>query len=838
MKPDKIPRAVSQMDIPFAAHYRQHGEVYACHPLCEHLFGVAALSRAFAHKIGLEEAGELLGLVHDLGKYGQHFQKYLASAVGLCNQDEDNESGDAKTLKGKIDHSSAGAQFLWGSFPHSDPKHMLTRQILALCAASHHSGLIDCLTSSPNRPTENAFAHRIAKPDEETHLSEALDKADPAVLERAQALLNESKIQQAFLDLTQQTIRRLQAQNANQVLLHHHFGLVARFLLSCLVDADRMDTADFTRPDQREQRSGKPNWDILVSHLEAHIASLQPRHEIDHLRSQVSESCRLAAMGPTGIRTLTAPTGAGKTLAQLRFGLNHAQEKGLDRIIVVVPFTSIIDQNADVARSILEPEKLDAGRVVLEHHSNLTPEEQTWRNTLLSENWDAPVVFTTMVQFLEALFGSGTRGVRRMHRLANAVVIFDEIQAVPIKCIHLFNSALNFLVDQCGTSAVLSTATQPLLHRVDPTKGAIWMEPGRELVPDVVELFRALKRVNVIDQRKPGGWTEEELAALAVAQVDAAGSCLVVTNTKGAARRLFRLCQELSSASVVHLSTSMCPAHRRKVLKEIRQNLDENTPTLCISTQLIEAGVDLDFGAVIRFLAGLDSIAQAAGRCNRHGARSIGLVHVVNPAEESLQYLPDIRTGRDVASRVLDEFRDDPTQFSNDLLSPRALERYYEYYFFQRKSEMDYPLDPSVLGRDDTILNLLSQNSKALQEFQDAHKRPPDMALRQSFKAASLAFQVIEAATQGVLVPFGPEGRKLITALQTVSDPLKERELLVQAQQFTVNVFPYEMKRLEEACAIRESQLGTGIQILYQTYYHPAFGLSTEPVANMEVLDA
>lgn len=821
----------------FAAHYRQQSGKHVCHPLHDHLLGVAARTKDHAHKIGLGEVGELLGLVHDIGKYAHDFQDYLSSAVGLINQDEDGESLDVKPLKGKIDHSTSGAQFLWTRFPNLDSKNMLARQILALCAASHHSGLIDCLTSSPNRPAENAFQKRMAKPDEDTHFTEVMGKVEPAILNRAQILLNEQNIQADLLDLNKRIIRRIREQNANQTLLQHHFGLVARFLLSCLVDADRMDTVDFMEPGLRDHRSCQPDWDILVSRLEAHIALLAPKHEIDHFRSEISESCKWAAMRQLGIRTLTAPTGAGKTLAQLRFGLNHAKKHGLDRIIIVLPFTSIIDQNADVARSILEPEELDAGRVVLEHHSNLTPEEQTWRNKLLSENWDAPVVFTTMVQFLETLFGPGIRCMCRMHHLAKAVVIFDEIQALPIKCVHLFNSALNFLVDHCGASVLLSSATQPLLQRVDPTKGTIRIESGHELVQDVEGLFQALKRVEVIDHRKPGGWTDEELATLAVAQVDATGSCLIVTNTKGAARRLYRLCQGHSSAAVVHLSTSMCPAHRREVLRTIRQNLDEKKPTLCVSTQLIEAGVDVDFGSVIRFLAGLDSIAQSAGRCNRHGARSIGLVHIVNPAEESLHYLPDIRIGRDVASRVLDEFLDSPIQFSNDLLSPKVLERYYEYYFFNRKEEMDYPLDPSVLGRDDTILNLLAQNSKALLEFNISNGSAPDMPLRQSFKAASLAFHVIDAATQGVLVPFGPEGRKLVFALQTVSDPLKEGLLLAQAQQFTVNVFPYEMKRLKETCAVRESQLGTGIQILYQTYYHPAFGLSTTPVANMEVLD-
>lgn len=822
---------------PPAAHYRAgEGEALEPHQLCEHLQEVAALSRGFARKIGLADAGEILGLLHDLGKYGKLFQSYLSSSVGLLNQDEDGETVDAKSLRGKIDHSTAGAQYVWQHIPVSDPTDEFARQILALCLASHHSGLVDCLTSSPNRPVENNFLRRINKPAKETHFLEVQGKAAPEVIDRAHCLIEGQVLRQSFRDLLQRITQEVQAQKAGRTVLHHQFGLVARFLLSCLIDADRMDTADFMRPGQRAMRGSHTDWDVIVERLETRIVSFQSERDIDRLRSHISDCCRKAADGPRGLRTLTAPTGAGKTLAQLRFALNHANEHNLQRVIFVVPFTSIIDQNADIARSILEPKAEDVGQVVIEHHSNLTPEDQTWRNKLLSENWDAPLIFTTMVQFLEALFGSGTRGVRRMHRLADAVIVFDEIQAVPIKCVHLFNNAMNFLVDHCGSSGVLSTATQPLLHRVDPVKGALRLKPGHELIPDVESLFRALKRVEVLDRRKPGGWSDEELADLALEQLDEASSCLVVVNTKGAARRLYGLCKIRTDHTVVHLSTSMCPAHRRAALDGIRNSLDQRNPILCISTQLIEAGVDVDFGAVVRFMAGLDSIAQSAGRCNRHGIRATGRIHVVNPLEENLRYLPDIRAGRDVAQRVLDEFREDPGQFGDDPIGPQAMTRYYDYYFFKRREEMPYPVAPAAVGRDDTLLNMLGENAKALNDYTTAHCAAPTIPLRQSFKAASQAFQVIEAATQGVLVPFGPGGRELLNAFQAAVSPKEESALLARAQQYSVNVFPYEIDRLQKACAVRESRPGTGIMLLYQTYYHPEFGLSTEPVADMEVL--
>ena len=308
--------------------------------------------------------------------------------------------------------------------------------------------------------------------------------------------------------------------------------------------------------------------------------------------------------------------------------------------------------------TILEPsdDPISEGRIVLEHHSDLTPEQQGWREKMLSENWDAPVVYTTMVQFLETLFGAGTRGARRMHQLANSVLIFDEIQTLPVRCVHLFNNAINFLVEQCGSTVVLCTATQPLLDRVDVKKGSIRVPDGNEIMPDLKALFDDLKRVEVVNSRKPSGWANGEIADLSIKEAHRADSCLVIVNTKKAAQTLYNLAKDQDGMDVYHLSTDLCPAHRKDKLAEIKAKLEEiNTKQgnavklLCFSTQLIEAGVDVDFGAVIRSTAGLDSIAQAAGRCNRNGNREIGIVHVVNPQDENLDMLPDIKIGKEKA---------------------------------------------------------------------------------------------------------------------------------------------------------------------------------------------
>jgi len=819
------------------AHHRESDG--AIQTLEQHLFGVASLSCLYARKLNLEDQGELIGLLHDLGKYSQAFQSYIKSAVGLLNQDEDEEFVDATGLKGKIDHSTAGAQLIWQELSKQGQFGQIAAQILSLCIASHHSGLIDCLSSDTNSLGENVFGRRINKINERTHLQEALTKADDAILSRAKALTGNPDMLSAMQAALAKIVRFAPIKDDKSLVAQQQIGLLVRFLFSCLIDADRVDSADFESPKAAKLRAHGQyiEWEVLCERLEKHLAEFIPTKEIDYLRRDISTHCQKAASRGKSIYTLTVPTGGGKTLASLRFALHHAKKHKMDRVIYIIPFTSIIDQNAGIVRNILEPEGANPGSVVLEHHSNLTPDEQSWRGKILSENWDAPVIYTTSVQLLETLFGAGTRGARRMHQLANAVLIFDEIQTLPVNCVHLFNNAINFLVEQCHSTIVLCTATQPLLDQVNVEKGALKIVADNELMPDVRKLFDELKRVEVINQRKPGGWTNDEIATLAMAETDRAGSCLVIVNTKNAAQALYRLCQQADAIPLYHLSTSMCPAHRRTILAEIRMRLEQQLPVLCFSTQLIEAGVDVDFGSVIRFTAGLDSIAQAAGRCNRNGLRDMGTVHVVNPQDEHIEMLQDICIGRDKAERVLDEYEDNPLQFGNDRIGLEAMKRYYTYYFFDRQSEMDYPLTAKHIGHDDTLLNLLSTNSLAVHEHNKAEKAP-NIYLRQSFMSAAKAFKAIDAPTRGVIVQYGKEGQEIVTALCAAYLPDKEFELLRRAQQFTVNVFPNVLERLTKAGATQEIQEGTGILYLDYRYYSDEFGLSEIPVRNMEALNA
>lgn len=799
--------------------------------LWHHLQQTAKLAAAFADKVGLGPIGELVGLLHDIGKATAEFDRYIRDH-GEYSESEDVGETDSPLRRGDVDHSTAGAQILREQLS-ADASNRLSADILPLLIASHHSGLIDCLTPSG----ENRLAKRLAKDPALTRKDEAWSNLDEAIRSRVTSLL--SLNMEALIQKTLHPAINLKQDSPKEMLFK--LGLLIRFLFSALIDADRLDSADFELRDGRSLRHyGKyPPWEELIDALESRLSEFSRERDIDRLRKEVSDQCKRTAREERGVYRLTVPTGGGKTLASLRFALHHAHVHNMDRIFYIIPYTSIIDQNAQVIREILDPaaDKRQMSSIVLEHHSNLTPEvEMSPQHRLLAENWDAPVVMTTMVQFLETLFGAGTRGCRRMHQLANAVIIFDEIQTLPIRCVHLFNVALQFLVKACGATALLCTATQPLLDQVKPANRAL---PARkEITPNIKQLYQALRRVNVVDKLQEGGWSSAEVASLALEEMRAHRSVLIIVNTKKAAASIYSEIREQSDATVFHLSTNMCPAHRLNVLQNVRNLLDENKPVICVSTQLIEAGVDIDFAVVIRSLAGLDSITQAAGRCNRHNTLQpeLGRLVLINPSFENIDKLPDIKRGRDITKRVLHEFSQDPTFFDGDLLGPTALERYFQYYFHDRQGEMDYPVDGnSVIGRSDVLYDLLSTNPKSVQEFQRIHGTPPPLAIRQSYMSAARAFAAIDQSGQGVIVPY-EEGEAIIHALCGEIEPEERYALLRQAQRYTVNLHRHELKRHFHQLrgAIFEAGEGSGIYCLDKRYYDAALGFHTNTAELME----
>lgn len=803
-------------EIQYIARYRQSDG--SPQTLVEHLEGVAALAASFSAKIGLAAVGELMGLLHDFGKYAEAFQSYIESAAGKI-EPEDDEYVDAARMRGKIDHSTAGAQYIWEKKTNS-PFGQVAAEIMALCIASHHSGLIDSLAPDGT----DLFSKRLDKPPEKTHIEEIKGKAEESIRQHVNLILESSRIE---TELRQRLERMLLPGESQAIINQFMMGFLTRFLFSSLIDADRLNSAE-------RQPSPKPEWPLLIGILEANLASFKARNRIDEIRADIASACLSFADREKGVYQLTVPTGGGKTLASLRFALHHAAKHKMDRIIYVVPYTSIIDQNARVARSVFAFLEKGGRDIVLEHHSNLTPEQDTSQSKLLAENWDAPIIYTTAVQFLETLFAAGTRGVRRLHQLANAVIIFDEIQTIPIRTVHLFNNAVNFLARQSGSTVVFCTATQPLLHKVEPAKGTAQLSADSQMMQDVGGLFRELHRATIDGSKlKPEGWTVKEVADATRHKLADSGSVLVIVNKKAQARELYQRLQG-NIEHVYHLSTSMCPAHRMAVLDKVKVCLDPKKPlpVVCVSTQLIEAGVDVDFGSVIRYLAGLDSIAQAAGRCNRNGLRPTGKVLIVNLANEGLDKLPEIRVAQETTKRVLREFHDDPASFDHDLLSPKVMERYNLYYFFQRAHEMAFPLSHREFGRDDDLLTMLSLNSLSVAAYQRLQRQAPPHHLRQSFMSAAKAFKAIDSPTEGVIVPYG-RGERIIAELEGIRFEGKAK-LLKEAQRYSVNFFSYEMNILKEKGQLYEVWEGSDIFWLDERHYSEEFGTSTEEVAAMK----
>jgi CRISPR-associated endonuclease/helicase Cas3 len=573
--------------------------------------------------------------------------------------------------------------------------------------------------------------------------------------------------------------------------------------------------------------------------LEVKLSGYTVEHDIDKRRKQISDNCAEKGRGPQRLYTLTVPTGGGKTLASLRFALNHAIEHNLDRIIYVIPYTSIIDQNARVVRDILTDAGLNAEDWILEHHSNLEPTKDEWRHKLVTDNWDRPIIFTTLVQFLESIYGSGTRALRRFHPMARSVLIFDEVQNVPIKCTHLFCNALNFLNDFCSTTSVLCTATQPALDSLPkPQKGQLKLQTNAEIIDTVDEQFLALKRVDIVDKTNPA-MSHFELAEFCTQQFEQEGSCLVIVNTKKVAIETYKACQNhVNAESLFYLTTNLCAAHREKTLSTIRKRLDNKQPTLIVSTALIECGVDLSVAAVVRSLSGLDSIAQAAGRCNRHAEREqYGKVYVVKCDEENLRGLPDIQLGQQA---TLDVFSNYP---ADEWLHPETLKFYFKRRFHKPKTadEMAYPIK---LGSFSTSLfDLLSDKANPVCSYNNDRPAPNYIPLLdQSFHTAARHFNVIDQATQAVIVPFG-EGEDLIADLNSAAvefDAGLYYETLRKAQRFSVNLYNDFFDELFKKSAlvnIGDSDNADGLFALKPEHYDINLGVSETPNAGKAVLN-
>lgn len=532
----------------FYAHTRDDGSRQTVE---EHLRGTAELCARFASAFGETERGYMLGYAHDIGKCSDEFQRRLMGGA-------------------KVDHATAGALEC----------AKVREDLMACCVVGHHGGLPDfgnVRTDCPGAPT---CAGRLKK---------GYKGGIPKY--RWDGILPKPGKLPDFRD-------------------EFSAAMWTRMLYSCLVDADYLDTEKFMTGGC-EQRGGYDAMPLLLERLNTHTAKwFPPKTELNRSRCEILEQCKAAASQPRGIYSLTVPTGGGKTVASLAFALKHAVENGMDRVIYVIPYTSIIEQNAEVFRSILGENN------VVEHHSGVRADddgetgESNVFQRLAAENWDAPVIVTTAVQFFESLYSNRPSQCRKLHNIANSVIIFDEAQMLPISRLNPCVGAISNLTAYFRSSVVLCTATQPVLSDIIQSFSR---ELGvKEICRNVSEYFMKFKRVTY---RDGGKLTDEELAA----ELMQYNQVLCIVNTRQTAQKIYEL---IPPEGTYHLSTLMYPEHRKAVLDTIRNRLKEGLPCRVVSTSLIEAGVDVDFPTVYRELAGLDSVAQAAGRCNREGKRS------------------------------------------------------------------------------------------------------------------------------------------------------------------------------------------------------------------------
>ncbi len=703
-------------------------------PLEEHLENVAELAAEFARPFGAEEWARIAGLWHDLGKYSEAFQAYLREASG-----EDYHEAE---LRGRVDHTTAGAQ-------HAVAAIEVMGHLLAYPIAGHHAGLLDAIADGA------CLEHRLTKQVEPWDRTPAAatpppDLALPPFLGEALARRATDPEAAAF-----------------------SFSFFVRMVFSCLVDADFLDTERFMEPERAARR---PRWpENVLARMEAALdrfleALPSDDSTVNRERRRVREACLRAAELEPGLFSLTVPTGGGKTLSSLAFALRHARRHGLRRVVYVIPFTSIIEQNAAVFREVFQP-LVDGGRSdpVLEHHSALDAGRETVESRLAAENWDAPLVVTTSVQFYESLFASRTSRSRKLHNLAGAVIILDEAQKIPVDYLRPCLLALTELVTNYGASVVLCTATQPAVARRDGFP--IGLDGVREIVPDPPALYRALKRVEVRDL----GQLDDEALADRLLEHD---QVLCIVNTRRHAREL----SERLGPDGIHLSAAMCPEHRSAVLGAIHARLERGEPCRVISTQLVEAGVDLDFPVVFRSLAGLDSIAQAAGRCNRNGRLDMGTTYVFRSEHEVLEAF--LRDTAGAASQILGGGEGEPLY--GDLLSLEAVEHYFRLYYWSQQERWDAK---GILD----ALKLVGNNRTLPFQF--------------GFRTIAERFKLIAETGQAVIVPWGDRGAELVERLRS-SFPLPERDLLRRLQRYTVQV-PQKMYF---------QQLGRTIEMVHDRY--------------------
>ncbi len=777
-----------------------------------HLKEVQKLAEQFGKVLDISHVTGLAGILHDVGKYSEEFQQYILEAL---------QFPDEPPKRGSVDHSTAGGKFIYDLLHNpNDIYNSCLAEVVGNVVISHHAYLHDYL----NEGLKSNYLTRV----QEKEVSD-YEQIKEMFFEKVMG-------KEVFIEYVEEAKEELKRflKVEQSIDIHRKLMLLTKFVFSSLLDADRTNAREFEENKYEKNDTNtelfKKYYSKLMDKVSSFTLSPKAHRPINKLRANMSDQCEEFARKPSGIYTLSIPTGGGKTLASLRYSLKHALEYKKERIIYIVPYTTIIEQNADEVRNILGKEE-----TILEHHSNVITEtfeggkdsedqlDFKKKLKLAKDNWDAPIIFTTMVQFLNTFYAHGSRNIRRLHNLSEAVLIFDEVQKVPTNCVSLFNHAVNFLSTYAHSSIVLCTATQPALdfvnHKLD-------IQPEAEIIKDMDDVVTQFKRVEIIDRASNEQFNQEKLVQFVIDRSEEVKNVLVILNTKKVVKDMY---ESLKSAHfdipIYHLSTSMCPEHRKVILDEVKELIQKEKPVICVSTQLIEAGVDISFECVVRSLSGLDSIAQAAGRCNRHGDDPLRYVYVVDYVDENLKDLTEIEKGKNISKLMLIDIKNDEGNHGGSILSVQAMDYYFRAFYTKNEIDLDYP----IKGMNQTMIELLTahgrENGLSL-AYKSKTKSSLPLVIHNSYRTAARKFKVIDSPTTAVIVPYG-KGMEVIADLNGATTIGELSNLFQRAQRYTVNVYSYQLDLLNESGSLT-TLFDDQVYALKEGAYDKEYGLNLE----------
>lgn len=800
----------------YIAHTRENSD--EIQTLKDHLLNSKKYAEKYGEILAIPHVTGLAGLIHDLGKYRQEFQKYIK---------------DPTTAKrGSIDHASFGAIFIKNKVSQitnndEDISYKIFGEIVSNAICSHHNslGLKDYLNARLTSP----YCERLDKFNDDPVKMQELQQA---VMHFYREVMSEEEFNQ-YLKLALQEFKQLfvRLQSRDDLLDALYFA--GQFVYSCLLDADRTDTALFSFNQTAVEYHYEEIFESYYNKLLKNIKQFDQSSAINRARSEMSDECDAFAEQTDGIYRLSIPTGGGKTLASLRYGLKHAVKTKKKHIIYVLPYITIIEQNAQVIRKMLNGDAKNTTNI-LEFHSNVSNDlkdddleaEKTIR--LAEDNWDSPIVITTMVQFLNSVYARSTINRRRFHNLCDSVIIFDEVQKLPLKTISMFNKLLNFLSMTGKSDIVLCTATQPAFDSL-ASGTSLQISKKSEMISNLPERIQQFKRVKIIDRTRKNGADYQlsagEAAKMIIEAAKEQGSVLAIFNTISATTEVFETVNDQIQDHVYILTTRMCPDHRKRIIHEIKDQLKNGRSVICISTALIEAGVDISFSCVFRSLCGLDSIVQSAGRCNRNAERKFGTVNLIlmDQDTEKLNRLPEIKSGKEIVQGMLSD-----GYSADSFLEDATIKHYFQILY--RNADKEYAV--SDQGYQLSLADCID-GVQLMQKYQIEFHTAPKTIEFSSSETIARNFEVIDEDTVSLIAPYG-SGKEIIADLNSEDGFNQLKQLMKLAQPYLIGLYRNKVKELIDKGAIialGDEYHQTQIFAIRDDYYDEKVGLVDEPVA-------